>query len=96
MSNLPECWGAIEPKGNTRFSNIEPSLSEILEDPIVKLLMASDKVKRADLLSLLRRLRQAPPHAASPDKADCGDGVWQGKAAARMVERLRSPSQAQR
>lgn len=41
---------------------VEPRLHDLLDEPIVQLVMASDHVARADLLSLLARIRRTRPY----------------------------------
>jgi hypothetical protein len=73
---------------------VEPTLHEVLNEPIVRQLMASDEVTRPDLLSLLGRFRRARSHEDSPDKANRGDQAWRSQATVRTVERLQPPSRA--
>ncbi len=40
----------------------EPRLRDLLGEPIVRLIVASDDVTRPDLLSLLARIRRARPY----------------------------------
>ncbi len=44
----------------------EPRLRDLLDEPIVWLIMASDNVTRSDLLSLFARIRRARPYESPP------------------------------
>ncbi len=44
----------------------DPRLHDLLDEPIVRLIVASDDVTRPDLLSLLARIRRAQPYDPPP------------------------------
>jgi hypothetical protein len=52
----------------------ELSLAELLDDPLVQLLMASDGVKDAALRSLIRTIRQARRPSQDDDVSHAGQG----------------------
>jgi hypothetical protein len=52
----------------------ELSLAELLDDPLVQLLMASDGVKEAALRSLIRTIRQARRTSRDDDVSNVGRG----------------------
>lgn len=73
----------------------EPGLHDLLDEPIVRLIMASDNVTRSDLLSLLARIRRAKPFEVSPPESDSHRGaVRRNQAATQTVARLRLPWRA--
>jgi hypothetical protein len=52
----------------------EPSLAELLEDPLVQLLMASDGVKDTALRSLIQTIRHARRTRQDDDVSHAGVG----------------------
>jgi hypothetical protein len=52
----------------------ELSLAELLDDPLVQLLMASDGVKDAALRSLIRTIRYARRTTQNDDASHAGQG----------------------
>lgn len=52
---------------NRWFSgNREPSLAEVLDDPIVHLVMERDRVRREDLIALIVSVRSGLPSSSIP------------------------------
>ncbi len=58
MSMPPKAPDSAAPMKNYAVAGIEPALSEVLDDPIVHLLMARDGVTRGDLELLIEWVRQ--------------------------------------
>ena len=81
MSALPKHPGPDEAMQEYAVSGTEPTLSALLDEPILHLLMARDAVTRGDLELLIERvrrdrlaLRPAIGHGrAPPDATRCGD-----------------------
>ena len=58
MSTPPKVPDSAAPMKNYAVAGIEPALSEVLDDPIVHLVMARDGVTRGDLELLIEQVRQ--------------------------------------
>ncbi len=58
MSALPKHLGLDEAMQDYAVSGTEPTLSELLDDPILHLLMARDAITRGDLELLIERVRR--------------------------------------
>ncbi len=58
MSTPPEVPDSAAPMKNYAVAGIEPALSEVLDDPMVHLVMARDGVTRNDLELLIEWVRQ--------------------------------------
>ena len=58
MSTHPKVPDSAAPMKNYAVAGVEPALSEVLDDPIVHLVMARDGVTRGDLELLIERVRQ--------------------------------------
>ena len=58
MSMPPKAPDSAAPMKNYAVACIEPTLSEVLDDPIVQLLMARDGVTRGNLELLIEWVRQ--------------------------------------
>lgn len=72
----------------------EPRLHGLLDEPIVRLIMASDNVKHSDLLSLFARIRRARPYDSPLENKTHRGAVWRNQAAVRAVARLQLPWRA--
>ena len=68
----------------------KPRLHDLLDEPIVRMIIASDNVMRPDPLFLLARIRRARPHAPLKNETH-RDEVWRNQAAVQAVARLRLP-----
>jgi hypothetical protein len=73
------------------FPGAEPGLHDLTDEPIVRLIMASDNVTRPDLLSLLARIRRARPYVTPLENKTHRGEVRRNQAAAQSVARLRLP-----
>ncbi len=69
----------------------EPRLHDLLDEPIVRLIMASDHVTHPDLLSPLARIRRARPCESPPENETHRGEVRRNQAAVQTVARLRLP-----
>ena len=69
MSTLPKRLRPNEAVRNYAVSGIEPTLSEVLDDPSIRLLMASDGVTRGDLELLIQSMRRT--HLAGQSPTQC-------------------------
>ncbi len=58
MSTPPKVLDSAAPMNNYMVAGNEPALSEVLDDPIVHLLMARDGVTRGNLELLIEWVRQ--------------------------------------
>lgn len=58
MSTPPKVPDSAAPMESYAVAGVEPALSEVLDDPIVHLLMARDGVTRSDLELLIEQVRQ--------------------------------------
>ena len=79
MSMPPKAPDSAAPMKNYAVAGIEPALSEVLDDPIVHLLMARDGVTRGDLELLIEWVRQnrlAVQPVASPRRSGAHDDRW--------------------
>lgn len=56
---------------NIRADDPEPALCDLLDDPVLELMLKSDRVRPAELLRIIRqaRSRLGVPFAAVPGKA---------------------------
>ena len=66
MSTLPKRLRPNEAVGDYAVSGIEPTLGEALDDPRIRLLMASDGVTRGDLELLIQSIRHTRLAGQSP------------------------------
>ena len=66
MSTLPKRLRPNEAVMDYPVSGIEPTLSEVLDDPSIRLLMASDGVTRGDLELLIQSMRRTRLAGQSP------------------------------
>ena len=71
-----------------------PGLHDLLGEPIVRLIVASDDVTRPDLLSLLARIRRARPYDPPHENETHRGEVRRNQAAVQSVAPLRLPAQA--
>ncbi len=79
MSAPPKAPDSAAPMKNYAVAGIEPALSEVLDDPIVHLLMARDGVTRGDLELLIEWVRQnrlAVQPVASQRQSGAHDDRW--------------------
>ncbi len=58
MSTPPKILDSAAPMKSYAVAGVEPALSEVLDDPIVHLVMARDGVTRNDLELLIEWVRQ--------------------------------------
>ena len=66
MSTLPKRLRPNEAVRDRAVSGIEPTLSEVLDDPSIRLLMARDGVTRGDLELLIQSMRRTRLTGQSP------------------------------
>ena len=69
----------------------EPRLHDLLDEPIVRLIMASDNVTRPDMTSLLVIIRRAQPYEPPPETITHRGEVRRNQAAVQRGARLRHP-----
>jgi hypothetical protein len=69
----------------------EPGLRDLLDEPIVQELMASDHVTRSELLSLIAGIRRARRREKSPEDEVHGVAVRRNQAAVQMTAGPRLP-----
>ncbi len=72
----------------------EPRLHDLLDEPIVRLVMASDNVTRPDLLSLFARIRRARPYESPPENETHRGEVRRNQAAVQAMAGPRLPWRA--
>jgi len=49
--------------------SLEPTLQELLSEPIIRMLMGRDGVEEDEVVALMERIRRRPPHESWPHAA---------------------------
>ncbi len=72
----------------------EPRLDDLLDEPIVRLIMASDNVTHSELLSLFARIRRARPYESPPENETHRGEVRRNQSAVLAMAGPRPPWRA--
>ncbi|MFQ5774947.1 MAG: hypothetical protein ACE5GS_10540 [Kiloniellaceae bacterium] len=86
MSSLPEVRALDDTGNGPALSGPEPRLEELLDEPVVRVLMARDGVTRGDLDRLIGRLRRDRSLRARGGGTSAMAAVGPGRAAASGTE----------